>query len=51
MPTGGGDAGGKKAKKKSKDQLDKELKKRGNSIAPAAPMTFEVIKPKRKEKF
>jgi hypothetical protein len=51
VPTGGGDAGGKKAKKKSKEQLEKELKKRGNSIAPAAPMTFEVIKPKRKEKF
>ena len=52
MPTGGGDAGGKKAKKKSKEQLEKELKKRGTGFAPpAAPMTFEVIKPKRKEKF
>ena len=50
MPTGGGDAGGKKAKKKSKEQLEKELKKRG-SVAPVNPMPFEVIKPKRKEKF
>ncbi len=51
MPTGGGDAGGKKAKKKSKEQLEKELKKHGGSVGPVAPMTFEVIKPKRKEKF
>jgi hypothetical protein len=51
VPTGGGDSGGKKAKKKSKEQLEKELKKRGTGFAPAAPMTFEVIKPKRKEKF
>jgi hypothetical protein len=51
MPTGGGDAGGKKAKKKSKEQLEKELKRQGGSLAPPAPMTFEVIKPKRKEKF
>ncbi|HEX9495699.1 MAG TPA: hypothetical protein VGA38_08065 [Candidatus Limnocylindria bacterium] len=51
MPTGGGDAGGKKAKKKSKEQLEKELKKHGTGVAPTAPMTFEVIKPKRKEKF
>ena len=50
MPTGGGDAGGKKAKKKSNEQLEKELK-RGGNVAPVAPMTFEVIKPKRKEKF
>jgi len=50
MPTGGGDAGGKKAKKKSKEQLEKELKKRG-SVSPVNPMSFEVIKPKRKEKF
>jgi hypothetical protein len=50
MPTGGGDAGGKKAKKKSKEQLEKELKKRG-TVAPVNPMAFEVIKPKRKEKF
>ena len=51
MPTGGGDAGGKKAKKKSKQQLEKELKKQSGSLAPPAPMTFEVIKPKRKERF
>jgi hypothetical protein len=53
VPTGGGDSGGKKSKKKSKEQLEKELKKRGGTgfAPPAAPMTFEVIKPKRKEKF
>jgi hypothetical protein len=51
VPTGGGDAGGKKAKKKSKEQLEKELKKRSGANAPVMPMTFEVIKPKRKEKF
>ena len=50
MPTGGGDAGGKKAKKKSKEQLAKELKRQG-TVAPVNPMAFEVIKPKRKEKF
>ena len=52
MPTGGGDSGGKNAKKKSKKQLEKELKKGGVGFSTtAAPMTFEVIKPKRKEKF
>ena len=50
MPTGGGDAGGKNAKKKSKEQLAKELKRQG-TVAPVNPMAFEVIKPKRKEKF
>ena len=49
VPQGGGDSGQKKAKKKSKEQLEKQLK-RGPG-APVAPMTFEVIKPKRKEKF
>jgi len=34
----------------SKEQLEKELKKHGN-VAPVNPMAFEVIKPKRKEKF
>ena len=39
-------------KKKSKKQLEKELKKGGGGFSTtAAPMTFEVIKPKRKEKF
>ncbi|HEX9270318.1 MAG TPA: hypothetical protein VF998_10770 [Candidatus Limnocylindria bacterium] len=50
MPTGGGDAGQKKAKKKSKAQLEKELKRKGPG-SPLAPMTFEVIKPKRKEQL
>ena len=49
MPTGGGDAGGKKAKKKSKEQLEKELKRKGVA-QPVQPMTFEIVKPKRKEK-
>lgn len=48
MPAGRGDFGGKKQKKKSKEQLAKELK-RGPSQA-AEPMTFEVVKPKRKER-
>ncbi|MBI3522330.1 MAG: hypothetical protein HY071_04425 [Chloroflexi bacterium] len=48
MPTGGGLSGGKNQKKKSKKQLEKELKK--GTAAPAPPMTFELVKPKRKEK-
>jgi hypothetical protein len=48
MPTGRGESKDKNKKKKSKEQLEKELK-RG---APQAvqPMTFEIVKPKRKEK-
>jgi hypothetical protein len=49
MPTGGGSPKDKKAKKKSKEQLEKELKKR-SAPAPVESMTFEVIKPKRKER-
>jgi hypothetical protein len=49
MPTGGGSPKDRKAKKKSKEQLEKELKKR-SSLAPVESMTFEVIKPKRKER-
>ncbi len=46
MPTGGGDPKNKHQKKKSKKQLEKEMKK-GPGV-PAPPMTFEVVKPKRK---
>ena len=49
MPTGRGSIKDKKQKKKSKEQLEKELKKKSN-LAPVEPMTFEVIKPKRKER-
>jgi len=46
MPTGGGDPKNKGQKKKSKKQLEKEMKK--GPAAPPPPMTFEVVKPKRK---
>ncbi|HEV8468474.1 MAG TPA: hypothetical protein VGR46_02610 [Candidatus Limnocylindria bacterium] len=49
MPTGRGEAKDKNRKKKSKEQLEKELKKRGVA-QPVQPMTFEIVKPKRKEK-
>ena len=49
MPTGRGEAKDKNQKKKSKEQLERELKKRGNA-PPVQPMTFEVVKPKRKER-
>jgi len=49
VPTGGGEARGKNQKKKSKEQLERDLKKK-SAVAPVQPMTFEVIKPKRKEK-
>ena len=49
MPSGRGEAKDKNKKKKSKEQLERELKKKG-SLAPTAPMTFEIVKPKRKEK-
>ncbi len=49
MPTGRGSIKDKKAKKKSKEQLEKELK-RQPSMAPMESMTFEVVKPKRKER-
>ena len=49
MPTGRGEAKDKNKKKKSKEQLEKELRKK--SLAqPVQPMTFEVVKPKRKER-
>ena len=46
MPMGGGDPKHKKQKKKSKAQLEKELKRAPTSAPP--PMTFEIVKPKRK---
>ncbi len=49
MPTGGGQAGGKNQKKKSKAQLEKELKKK-SVLAPVQPMTIELVPPKRKQK-
>ena len=49
MPTGRGDGGGKNNKKKSKEQLEREMKKQ-TSVRPIEPMTFEVVKPKRKER-
>ena len=42
-------AKGKNDKKKSKEQLERELKRKGPA-APVQPMTFEVVKPKRKDK-
>ena len=50
MPSGGGSPKDKKNKKKSKEQLARELSKRSTSPAPIESMTFEVIKPKRKER-
>jgi len=49
MPAGRGEAKDKKQKKKSKEQLERELKRKG-SVAPVQPMTIELVKPKRKEK-
>ena len=49
MPSGRGEAKDKNNKKKSKAQLEKELKRKGNA-APMQPMTIELVKPKRKEK-
>jgi hypothetical protein len=49
MPTGRGEAKDKKAKKKSKEQLERELKKK-SVAAPVQPMTIELVPRKRKEK-
>src|SRR5688500_16332288 len=49
MPTGRGEAKDKKAKKKPKDQLEKELKRRTVS-APIQPLPVELVPRKRKEK-
>jgi hypothetical protein len=50
VPSGRGDIKDKKNKKKSKEQLEREMKKKSFSTAPVESMTFEVIKPKRKER-
>ena len=49
MPTGRGEAKDKKAKKKSKEQLEKDLKKK-TVAAPVQAMTIELVPRKRKEK-
>jgi hypothetical protein len=49
MPTGRGEARDKNRKKKSKEELERELKRK-TVAQPGTPMTFEVVKPKRKEK-
>jgi hypothetical protein len=49
MPSGRGDAKDKNAKKKSKAQLEKELKRK-TVAAPVQPMTVELVPRKRKEK-
>jgi hypothetical protein len=49
MPSGRGDAKDKNAKKKSKAQLEKELKRK-TIVAPVQPMTVELVPRKRKEK-
>jgi len=49
MPSGRGDGGTKNQKKKSKEQLAKEAKRQA-TVRPIEPMTFEVVKPKRKER-
>jgi hypothetical protein len=50
VPTGRGEIKDKKNKKKSREQLEREMKKKSFSTAPVESMTFEVIKPKRKER-
>lgn len=50
MPSGRGDIKDKKQKKKSKEQVEREMKRKSVSTAPIESMTFEVIKPKRKER-
>ncbi len=50
MPSGRGGVKDKKNKKKSKEQLERDMKRKSFSTAPVESMTFEVIKPKRKER-
>lgn len=50
MPSGGGSPKDKKQKKKSKEQMERDMKRKSVSTAPVESMTFEVIKPKRKER-
>jgi hypothetical protein len=49
MPSGRGEAKDKNAKKKSKEQLEKELKRK-TVAAPVQPMNIELVPRKRKEK-
>jgi len=49
MPTGGGSPKDKKQKKKSKERLEREMKRK-TALAPVETMTFEVVRPKRKER-
>jgi len=49
MPTGRGEAKDKNAKKKSKEQLERELKRK-TVAAPIQPMSIELVPRKRKEK-
>lgn len=48
MPSGGGNAGHKNDKKKSKKQLEKELKRPGATTI--QPMTIELVQKKKKQK-
>lgn len=50
MPSGRGQIKDKKNKKKSKEQQERDMKRKSVSTAPVESMTFEVIKPKRKER-
>lgn len=50
VPMGRGDIKDKKNKKKSKEQMEKELKRQGTGSPVIESMTFEVVKPKRKER-
>jgi hypothetical protein len=50
VPSGRGQIKDKKQKKKSKEQIEREMKRKSVSAAPIESMTFEVIKPKRKER-
>lgn len=50
MPSGRGDIKDKKNRKKSKEQLEREMRKKSMSTAPVESMTFEVVKPKRKQR-
>ncbi len=47
---GRGDIKDKKNKKKSKEQLERDLKRKGTGTPMLESMTFEVVKPKRKER-
>ncbi|MDE3192694.1 MAG: hypothetical protein KGN00_03305 [Chloroflexota bacterium] len=50
VPSGRGDIKDKKNKKKSKEQLERELKRKSSGVPVLESMTFEVVKPKRKER-